>query len=248
MAILTGFGYPDFLVNNRLLDIEPMEITIEGNSDLKKARKYVNGKLVTAGTATGEETYTMKVGIEAITWQALQFGFGQLASTASSLDLPERKTGTVPGSTAYEIVDTDITTTSVWATIRNDGAWGKAGPLERVTGTPTGRQFKVETSGTKLVFPSTLAGAKILYRLFKTQTAIDAIGVSQTPQLLNEFSFSGVTFGDSETGQFKIYIPKATKAGIPSFNPSDVTKIEIDYELVTTTDNPLPFILTPYEA
>jgi hypothetical protein len=246
MAILTGFGYPDFLVNNNLLDIEPMEISIEGSSDLKKAKKYVNGKLVTAGTATGEETYTMKVGIEAITWQALQFGFGQLASSESSLALPERRTLTVPSSSPYEVVDADIANTSVWATIRNDGTWGKAGPLERVTGSPTGKQFKVDVSGTKLVFPSTLAGAKILYRLFKTQSAIDAIGVSQTPQLLNEFSFSGVTFGDSETGKFKIYIPKATKASIPSFNPSDVTKLEIDYELVTTTDNPLPFILTPY--
>jgi hypothetical protein len=248
MAILTGWGYPDFLVNNTLLDIEPMQISIEGNTELRRANKFVNGKLVTAGTATGQETYTMTVTIEAITWQVLQFAFGQLATVATNLALPERKEATVPTSVPYEITDPDISSTAVWATLRRDGAWGKARPLDRVTGAPAAGQFQVNTDDSKLVFPASLAGAKILYRLFKTHSGIEAIGVSETPSFLDELSFSGITYGDSETGQAKLYIPKATKAAIPSFNPSDVTQVEIQYELVPTTNNPLPFILTPLAA
>jgi hypothetical protein len=248
MAILTGWGLPDFLVNGYLLDVEPMEISVDASSDTKKAKKFVGGKLVTAGTATGEETYVLKLGIEAIKWQDIQFALGQLSTVASTLSLPERKEATVPLTTPYEITDADITDTSVWVTLRDKGAWGLPKPLTKVITTPSTGQFQVDAENNKLIFPAAYAGARILYRVFVEQTAIDAIGVSATPTLLNELSFSGVTYGDTETGQFKFYIPKATRSSAPSINPSDVTKLEIEYELVPTTSNPLPFITVPISA
>lgn len=245
MAILTGWGFPDFLVNGNLLDIEPMEISIDSSSDTQKARKFVGGKLVTAGTATGEETYILKLGIEAIKWQDIQFALGQLATTVATLSLPERKEAIVPLTAPYEITDLDIVDTSVWATLRDKGTWGQAKSLTRVAAVPTAGQFQVDAATNKLVFPAVYAGARILYRLFKTQTAIDAVGVSATPVLLNELSFSGITYGDAETGRLKFYVPKATRSSAPSINPSDVTKLDIEYELVATTSNPLPFITVP---
>jgi hypothetical protein len=65
---------------------------------------------------------------------------------------------------------------------------------------------------------------------------------------LNSIGFSGVVTGDEETGRYLFNCPLATREGSPSFDPNDVTSLELQYTMVSTGENPLPFTLTPIAA
>jgi hypothetical protein len=97
MALLYGLGSPDFLTAGlnpeRLLPVEPMEFSIEGASEKKESKKFKDGKIVTAGSASSSETYTTKIGIQAVNWLSLQFAFGELAGTTASIALPDVRYG-----------------------------------------------------------------------------------------------------------------------------------------------------------
>lgn len=237
MALLYGLGAPDFttigLNPERLLPVEPMEFSIEGESEKKESKKFRDGKIVTAGSALASETYTMKIGIEAVNWLAMQFAFGELAGLTASVALPELKYASFNSSA--EIVDSDLNSeTLVWATVMTAGSWGKQGPLTRVaaSATPTARQFKADITSNpkKLVGHSGLANAPVAYRIFKTHTNIESIGAEAVYTALSAFSFSGTGYLDEEL--VKIIIPRITRSNIPTLAISDVTKFELDFDMI----------------
>ena len=236
MALFYGMGSPDFLTQGlnpeRLLPVEPMEFSIEGASEKKESKKFKDGKIVTAGSAVASETYTMKIGIEAVNWLALQFAFGELAGVTPSIALPEIKYGTVPSSAPYEITDTGITDTNIWLTVLTAGAWGRARPLNKVAGTPQAGEFQVNTTTAKLIFNAAQAGAPFAYRIFKTYTNIESIGAEAVFTALSSFSFSAVGYLDEEN--VKIVVPKITRANIPTLNVSDVTKFELEFDMIVS--------------
>jgi hypothetical protein len=245
MAIMTGLGRPDFttigLTQEKLLPVEPMEFEITGESEKKESKKFVDGKLVTAGTALGSTTFTMKIGIEAINWLAIQFAFGELAGTTASIALPELRYGTVPTATPYEVADADITDDLIQVSINAKGAWGEPRPLTKITGAgaPTTGQFKVDTTAKKLIFNAAEAGAPFVYRIFKTQTALPSIGAEPVFEALSAFSFSGI--GHTDEGRVKIIIPKINRSSVPSISLSDVTKFELEFDLLTVGSDRFPF-------
>lgn len=239
MAIMTGLGRPEFLTagltQEKLLPMEPMEFEITGESTQLESTKYVDGTKVTAGVANDSTTYTMKIGIEAIDWLAIQFAFGELAGVTPSAALPELRYGTIPASVAYEFEDLEIDDEVIQVTLNAKGAWGEPRPLTRITGmgAPTTGQFKVDVPNTKLLFNAAQAGAPFAYRIYKTYTDIDSIGVEAVFQALSAFSFSGIAHTD--TGRVKIVVPKIVRFGLPSLKLSEVGKFELEFRLIQIT-------------
>jgi hypothetical protein len=250
MAIAFGWAKPTLLFNkDYLLDIEPMAISIDGSAETKKAFKFSKGNLVVAGSAQGTTTFTCTIGIQAITWPVWQMALGQLSSKETLLTLPFPVDAVVPSTGPFEITDTGIVDTDVTAAISKKGAWGRAGAMKRVATAPAAyNEFQVVPASNKLVFHSSLAGAKILYRRYKGYSNWDAIGATATPTLLNQVAFDGEIYGDTESENMLLHIPAASRISVPSINPNDVTELQIQYELLTTGDNPLPFKLLPKSA
>lgn len=248
MAIMSGWALPNFNYTvdgvTSQIHVEPVGISFDANSDTVKSKKYVGGRRVTAGSLEVGTEYTLKVEIEAVTWQALQLGLGQLA-TKETFILPERKLKVVSGG---EVIDTDIVNGNVIVCTTQKGPWGRPQALTKVTGVPTLGEFAVNTTTNKLILPTIYNGAAVLYSLDETYANWDTIGHTSVPVLLNTIGFSGVVYGDEETGKYKFNCPVATRDGTPSFDVNDVTKLELNYTMVATTENYQPFTLTPIAA
>lgn len=245
MALIYGLGSPDFLTAGlnpeRLLPVEPMEFSIEAESEKKESKKFKDGLIVTAGSAQTSEKYTMKIKIEAANWLAIQFAYGELAGITTSVALPEIKYASVPTTAPYVITDADITSTTVWTTVTTAGTWGKAGPLAKETTTPTAAGFVPDGTAHTLTFHSSRAGAPVAYRVFKTYSNIESIGAETVFTAFSSFSFSGIIYGDEE--KIKIVIPKITRTNIPTLNVSDLTSFELDFDLIVSGSDRKPFKL-----
>lgn len=243
MAILSGLGRPVFvtqgLAQEKMIPAGLMEFAISGASNKAVSRKYVDGLLTTAGSAITERTYTMECGIEAINWFMLQFALGEFAGITTTYDMPELRYGTVA---AGKIADADISTTNVMCTIEEGGSYGTPGPLTRTTGTPAGKQFKVDTTAKELLFPTTLNGITVSYRLIKTITNVESLGVESTFDALSTFSFEGVLHADeTKSTRTKLIIDKMTRAGEPSIAIATPTKFSVQFDLVALAGARRPF-------
>jgi hypothetical protein len=228
--ILYGLGAPDFTTEGgKFFPVEPMEFSLSGESGVKESMKYVNGRKVVAGALLDGEKYKLKVGIEAISWTALQFAHGQVAGVTPSVALPESRSAKVPSVAPFEIVDPDIgSSAGVW--VFQVDPIDK--PLVLSAIAPVAESFQVDAANDKLVFNAAQAGAYVQYRVFKTYTNVPSIGAEAIPvaNLLDRFSFSGFCYAD--TKKYKIVIPKMQRISVPSINLSDVTKLEVEYQLV----------------
>jgi hypothetical protein len=237
--ILSGMGRFDFSTKStgKLIPVEPMEFTLEGAAETQKARKFKDGTLVTSGTVISSTEYTMTVGIEAASWLALQFAYGELAGVTASASLPELRYGTVP-ATPFEVVDADIASGNVQVTLLGD----EPEPLAVITtGTVADGQVRVDTAANKLIFHSSDAGKSFAYRLFKTYTNLQSIGVETVYEVLSSFSFSGLLY--TGEGLVKLVIPEISKIGVPTLNPAEVTKLDVEFELLTSGTNRSAFQL-----
>ncbi len=247
--ILSGFGRPDFTALfpgatlPKFLHVEPLEFSLEATSSKLQAKKYVDGVKTIAASRIGEFLYTLKLGIEAASWTSMQFALGELAGTTASVNLPEVRYATVPLVTPFEIADTDlVAATGAQVFVADSGTWGEEGALTLLVGAgaPATGQFKVDISGTgKLVFNAAQAGAPIAYRIVKTYTSLASIGQEQVATLLDSMSFSGIAYSDKE--YYKIIIPKMQRVSVPSLNLSDVTKLEVEFDLQTPQGYRKPF-------
>lgn len=244
--ILTGLGRPSFITPGtaataKHFPIEPLEFSIEANSTKLQAKKYVNGVKTVAATRIGEVLYTLKLGIEAISWAAMQFALGEVAGTTASIALPEIRYATVPTSSPYEITDTDIgDSAGVWVNVLDSGTWGADDQLTfQGTSGPAAGSFYVDSGADKLVFNAAQAGAPISYRILKTHTNLASIGQEQVVTLLDNMAFDGITYSDKE--YYKIRIPRLLRASAPSLNLADVTKLEVEFDLATPSGLRKPF-------
>jgi hypothetical protein len=235
--LLSGFGRPDFTLLQgslpKFFHVEPLSFSINGESKKEESFKFVEGLRQRAGARIIEELYTLKVEVEAASWTAIQFALGKASAKVPSIDLPEVRYATVPLTGTFEITDLDLgAALGVQAFVTESGLWGDEGALTILaTGAPATGQFRVDGASNKLIFNAAQAGATIAYRLIKTFTNLDAIGVEAAAQQLNRFSFSGLGFTDS--GEFyKVIIPKMNRAKVASLNLGEKTKFEIEFDLV----------------
>jgi hypothetical protein len=246
--ILSGFGRPDFTALfpgatlPKFLQVEPLEFSLEATSSKLQAKKYVEGVKTIAASKVGEYLYTLKLGIEAASWTSIQFALGELAGTTASIGLPEVRYATIPLTSPYEISDTDLTTaTGAQVFVTDSGTWGeeKSLTLTVAVGAPSAGEFKVDSGTGKFTFNVAQAGAPIAYRIIKTYTSLASIGQEQVATLLNSMSFSGIAYSDKE--YYKIIIPKMQRVSVPSLNLSDVTKLEVEFDLQTPQGMRKPF-------
>lgn len=234
--LLSGFGRPDFTLLNaslpKFFHVEPLAFSINGESKKEESFKFVEGLRQRAGSRIIEELYTLKVEIEAASWTAIQFALGRASTKVPSIDLPEVRYATIPPTGAAEIADPDLgAALGVQTFVTESGTWGDEGALTLLaTGSPAAGQFKVDGTNNKIIFNAAQAGATVAYRLIKTFSNLDTIGVQAAAQVLTQFSFSGLGFTDS--GEFyKVIIPKMNRAKVASLALGEKTKFEIEFDL-----------------
>mgnify|MGYP005756281563 CR=1 FL=1 len=138
---------------------------LTADTSFLEAKALVAGKRQTVASAVNEEIWTLSVTTQFIDWTAMQFGLDELKSDTSSVILPLLKTAVVPATGAPEIVDAAITVAAepnLKVYVANRGDWGDRLFLTKTAVAPTnGTEVQVDTTATKLVFDSTLAGATV---------------------------------------------------------------------------------------
>lgn len=243
MAIMTGSGRLTFTEldsgNDLYVPVEPMSFSLENTSNKVESVKYLDGVLVTAGTAINSSTWALTIGIQAVNWNAIQFALGELASTTPTVALPELKYATVPLVAPFEIADALIVDQNVRVGVINDNV---GGPLTSVAGAPANAsEVQVDDANNKLVFDPSLAGVSVAYRVFDTKTNLSTIGVEDVYQAISQFSFEGILNTDGR--DIKIVIPKLERASFPTINVDDVTQLDITFDLLNETNSRFPFEL-----
>jgi hypothetical protein len=233
--ILYGLGAPDFTsLAGKFVYVEPMSFEITGATGEKVAKKFVKGKMVTAGSLLDGEEYKLKVGIQAASWTALAFAHGEVSKTTASVTLPEVREARVPissnSSGELEIVDPDLATSAgVW--VFQVDPIDKALVISVGVASPPPGTFIIDGANNRLIFNGAEAGAAIVYRIFKTYTNVESIGKEglAAADVLNQFSFGGLCYSD--TKPYRINIPKMSRISVPSLKISDLTTLEVEYRL-----------------
>lgn len=239
--ILYGAGAPVIettqLQTNELLPIEPMSIEISGESDSLTSQKFAEGLLVTAGSVQSSQSFTMTIGIQAIDWVTMQFAYGLKSAVTATVDLPVMRYATIPSTSPYEIVDTDITTDQVRVAFVGGAA------LTATESTPATGEFEVDTASTKLVFATADAGKAIAYRVLKTYTNIRSIGAESAVTPLRAFEFYGTVF-NGNGDRYGLKIPNMSRLGIPTLSlTGDAAQFDLEFELIVGAGKLLPFEL-----
>lgn len=248
MAILEGYGKLGIystdlsasaiaqdllLASDNLLDFSIATNTAEA----RKARAWRNCKRVVVGSVSGDEERSLAIQIASVDWAALQLAEGELASNVN-VTLPIWKSGTVPSTAPYEIIDADIAAgnqATVKSYLVDKVGTNMAGYLTRVAIAPTSaREVQVDGANTKLVFHSGLAGGGVAYVVDVAQTNLPSIGKAASPVKLNNLSFIGHGCGDGfDEGGLLLHIPKISRSGRPTYNTADdVTTLEIPFEIL----------------
>jgi hypothetical protein len=248
MAILYGMGRPTVTTvlasgETVLLPIEPMEFTLSPSVNTVRSTKFLpDGTVGFAGTAKQRKTWTLRLGIEAITWATMQFALGEIATIeAAPLILPELRFATLPLTGALEIVDSTILATSVIQA----AVYGDNKPTfltnSGVTA-PAFGQFQIQAG--KLVIGGTLAqlkGEAVGYRVLVSQPTVESIGLNNAAQVLSKFAFEGVLATDGP--KVIISIPTLAAVSEPTIPTQGVAKFELEYDLINPSGYNKPFRL-----
>lgn len=238
--MLTGYGEPLLLTRN----LEPTAIaqdllfspqlvgfTLETNvGESRKVKAWKNCKKVTVASAAGDEEVTLTLQYE-IDWASLQVAQGELAQNVN-VTLPIRKEAKIPASGPYVINDAAIAANSdVRVYLTEKIGTNQPGHLLASAIAPTGRQFQIAAG--VLTFPSTLAGASIVYSVPSALTAVPSIGKAPSPVLIDEYQFVGHACGDGFPAGITIHCPRIKQTGKPTINTEDdVPVLEIPYEVL----------------
>lgn len=237
--ILTGMG--QFVLESLglptdiMLNLEPIEFSIEPSVNKVESKKFKNGKKVRAGTAINETSHTCKMSVEAIHWQIVELAFGY-RSTTETIAWPTRKEAVADA--AGEIIDLDITSSNLMVVVQD--ATGEYIPLAAGVG-----GYTVTVGSNKLSVGVAYAGRNVIYRVLKSLAGVKALGYSDTADEFSAFKFNGVGYmGHAQVG---ISIEKMALANEPTINPADVTKLDFEFDLIPVGSAPKGFKLVQIE-
>jgi hypothetical protein len=237
--ILTGMG--EFVLESLglpadiLLNMEPIEFSIEPSINKVESKKFKLGKKVRAGTAINESSHTCKMSVEAIHWQIVELAFGY-RSTTETVAWPTRKEAVADAS--GNIVDLDITSSNLMVVVQD--STGEYIPLQSGAG-----GYTVSVGTNTLGVGLTYAGKNVIYRILKPLTGVKALGYSATADEFSAFKFNGVGYmGHAKVG---ISIEKMALANEPTINPADVTKLDFEFDLIPVGSAPKGFKLVQIE-
>ena len=207
------------------------------------ARCFRNGRLQIEASNINQEDYQLDISIEAGDWSSLQFGYGEL-STSAPIRLPQNVGYTVPATGGLLITNTDISTANAnEASVRVFDATNQI-YLEPAAASPAGaNEFFVDGTANTIELNASQQGAQLYYTYEKVYTSADQIGAGG--QLVREFSFSGTLsstlYGVEGIG---IYIPKAQPISTASIDLSgDRATIDVSFRPVLTGSDTRPFRL-----
>jgi hypothetical protein len=225
--ILTGMGEFVFetlaLPSDIMLNLEPIDFSIEGTANSVKSYKFKNGRRVQAGGGINQVDHTLTMSIEAMHWQVLELAYGYRSTTEATVAWPTRKEGVLDATGS--IVDTDITSTNVMVCVQSvAGVW---------TSVPSGAGGYTVTVGTNtLSLGATFANRPVVYRVLKSYTNVKALGLNASAIEFGGFKFNGVGYmGSTKVG---IQIDRMSLADEVTINPSDVTKLDFKFDLLPT--------------
>lgn len=236
-----GLGQPDFTsALGKFVYVEPLTFELNGEGGAIISEKFVKGRKVIAGSLLDAERFKLRVGIQAASFTALAFAMGQVTKTTTSINLPDVIEARVPLVAPFEIANPAIATSA--------GVWAfQVDPIDIAltlsAGVPAAGAFQIDVPGSKLVFNAAQAGASVVYRVFKTYSNVRTVGKEPllAADLLNNLSFSGAGYTDGK--RCKIIIPKMNRVSVPSLSLSDVTTLEVEYQLAVAAGEENAFYL-----
>lgn len=237
--ILTGMG--EWLMESLglpqdiLINMEPIEFSIEPTVNKVESKKFKNGRKVRAGTAINETSHTCKMSVEAIHWQIIEVAFGMRSAT-QNVSWPTRKEATADAT--GKVVDLDITSNNLMVVVQD--ATGEYIPLQPGVG-----GYTVTVGTNTLDVGVTYANSVVIYRVFKPLANAKTLGFSSVGDEFSAFKFSGVGYmGHSKVG---VLIDRMALANEPTINPSDVTKLDFEFDLIAVGDAPKGYKLVEIE-
>lgn len=255
-GIFYGAGQFGFITNDSSADVqmlftEPLEFSIEGESNEVVAKGQRGGITTITGAALNEQNFKAKVKIEAVSWRTLQIAFG--ISAATSIDFRDPTVKQARISAAGEILDADVLATvgppafiaPVQAASPNDDfSYAEAAPAILNTAL-TSKQFKIDRTANKLIFNPAEAGKVVAYQVLKIIPLAETIGKEPIFRKLTNLSFSAIGYGNGGTEHSKIIVPEMSLVSVPSLSMSgSQTSLDLEYRLIQTEQSAgLPFIM-----
>ena len=200
-----------------------------------RCRDRKTGLLVTKRTGLSEVVHTVTLTLEHTDWKHMGFLHDEIpASSATSIN--RNKDLIIPSNqtTPYEVTDVDITAQNadtVRAYVSEKGIWGDAMYLKRTADNATApadkTEFQVDDTTSKIVFHQDLAGARILYKLDESYTAIETIGVNETWSAFGDIEMWFTGYGQNDFAEGLIYhFPEMVRTAAPpvfNYDQSPVT-------------------------
>jgi hypothetical protein len=205
-----------------------------------EAKGQIKGVKKTLASAVGEVTSTVKLSTQFINWSQLGFFLNQFSGSQASVAIPVLKSGKVPASSPYEVVDTGIasgTASGIYVYVSDDD---NSSYRTITSGTVAAGQVKVDTTGNKLVFHSSDAGKSFVYTLPTTYTNKETYGGEGGIDKYGTIEFRGTLYGTED----RIYFPSLDIKTSPSLSfTGDVATLEVEFSANTTGSNLYPYTI-----
>ena len=244
--ILYGIGAPVIettdQTDNELIPVEPMEITVAGESESIRSQKFADGLLVTAGSVQISQQFTVNLGIQALDWNVLQFMYGRKAGVTTSFEIPRIRFQQVPLTAPFVIEDDDIISdTLIRATVKGGS------PLALVSTAPNTGEFQPDAANNQFTVNADLAGKVVAYRVFETGANLPSIGIEDTAAL-NTFSLFAEMYNGNRD-RYGLNVPTISRLGIPQIQINgSATQVNLEYEMIVPAGRVLPFGLLLLET
>lgn len=253
--MLTGAGEIFFTTNN--LDVSSLRgenlmfpgciasFSLTPDENAVDAECLEGGVIQIADTAITRRTWTMALEFQYVDWTTIQLAYDELAQTLTSVDLPKRKVAIIDEN--GEVADTDITTgneAGFLAYLSSPGQ--KATFLKVVTSSPAVDEVQYNATSSKLILNVANAGKKITYRVNRTYTNVEAIGVADTYDKFGSLAFSGIVGFSNNAAQvgMQLIVPQLNRVSSPEVTVNgDLVSLSLEYRLATPTGSRAPFQL-----
>ena len=241
--VTTGLDNPDSLRGENLLlpgCIASFSLTPEENS--VDALCLEDNIVQVAASAITQRTWTMSLEFQYQDWSTIQLAYDEIAQEIANVTLPSTKTAIVDVN--GEVADADITAANSASFLAYASA-PKPKFLKVVTSAPANDdEVQYDDTNNKLVLTAANAGKKITYRINKSYTNIEAIGVASQYDRFGSLQFSGVIGGTSFQRGMQIVVPQLNRVTTPELTVNgDLVALTIEYRLATPFGERAPFKL-----
>lgn len=239
----TGLNNPESIRGENLLMpgcIASFSLTPEENN--VDALCLEDNIVQVAASAITQRTWSMSLEFQYQDWATIQLAYDEIAQEIANVTLPSIKTALIDEN--GEVADPDINAANA-----NDFLAYASAPkpkfLKVVTVAPANDdEVQYDETANKLVFTASNVGRKVTYRVNKTYSNIEAIGVAQQYDKFGSLQFSGIIGGTSFNRGMQIIVPQLNRISTPELTVNgDLVALTIEYRLATPFGERAPFRL-----